>query len=322
MKQLSIILPCYNVGKYVRRCLDSCINQDISFDDYEIIAIDDGSKDNTGEILDQYSKRYEHIQVFHKANTGVSDTRNLGIVKSQGLYIWMIDPDDFIDTNCLGNILGVIKSSCADVVWLHYRYYFENGLSKDVSFPRANSINGLSGSLFIAEFRIRIYPTWTFLFKKALWIDNNFKFNTALAISEDLEVIPFVLAGARKVVNYPVIIYNYFQRSDSAVHSKKESKQIHDMMITTRKHKRAYDENPQVFSLIYFSVIRLCLGYISRKNYLPFRKEMLQFFKQEHINSAFAKDGSVVHKIANAVFQISPNLFICLLHRFSRFLIK
>lgn len=108
-KFLSIIIPIYNVEKYVGICLDSVLEQDIKHDEYEIICINDGSTDGSLQILQNYAAKYSNIVVIDKQNEGVSATRNLGIEKAQGEYIWFIDADDWIAKNCLGKVKSIVN---------------------------------------------------------------------------------------------------------------------------------------------------------------------------------------------------------------------
>ena len=94
-EKISIIIPVYNVEKYLRRCLNSIINQ--TYKDIEIILVDDGSTDNSGKICDEYKEKDNRIVVIHKENGGLSDARNAGIDIAKGKYIGFIDSDDFAD---------------------------------------------------------------------------------------------------------------------------------------------------------------------------------------------------------------------------------
>ena len=91
---VSIIVPIYNAENYIRRCIDSILNQE--FTDFELILADDGSKDASGAICDEYAKKDPRIHVIHKKNTGVSDTRNLAIAQAKGTYLQFLDSDDWI----------------------------------------------------------------------------------------------------------------------------------------------------------------------------------------------------------------------------------
>ena len=121
-KILSFIVPVYNAEKYLRCCLDSLLEQDVSKEEYEILCINDGSQDGSLQILQEYAEKYSNIVVIDKPNEGVSATRNLGIEKAQGEYIWFIDADDWIARNCLGYIFDIIKTHNVSVVQLQYDY--------------------------------------------------------------------------------------------------------------------------------------------------------------------------------------------------------
>ena len=105
MIQLSIIVPVYNTEKYLSRCLDSLIRQDLSPNEYEIIVINDGSQDNSREIVRDYMSRHPQISFFEQANQGLFETRNVGIDRAKGKYIYFVDSDDFIAPNVMGKII-------------------------------------------------------------------------------------------------------------------------------------------------------------------------------------------------------------------------
>ena len=98
-KLVSIIIPAYNCEKYISKCINSVVNQ--TYKNIEIIIIDDGSKDNSSVLCDEYAKEYNFITVIHKENGGLSDARNYGLKNAKGKYIFFIDSDDFIDDNTL-----------------------------------------------------------------------------------------------------------------------------------------------------------------------------------------------------------------------------
>ena len=107
---LSMIIPIYNAGKYLAECLDSCTQQNISPDDYEIICVNDGSTDDSPAILNAYASRFRQIKVITQSNAGVSAARNAGMDNAAGDYIWFIDADDIIVPNCLKHL----RETCAE----------------------------------------------------------------------------------------------------------------------------------------------------------------------------------------------------------------
>lgn len=113
---VSIIVPIYNVEKYIEKCFDSIRKQDVK-EDIEIICIDDGSTDKSGIICDKYVELDKRFKVIHQSNKGVSYTRNLGVQISKGKYLAWIDPDDYIDDNWWNNIKKIIDKD-VDIIFL------------------------------------------------------------------------------------------------------------------------------------------------------------------------------------------------------------
>ena len=120
---LSIIVPVYNVEKYLKTCINSLLEQKL--DAYEIILVDDGSTDSSGGICDEYAKKHEKIQVIHKKNGGLSSARNTGIENAVGKYIGFVDSDDYIMPEMYKNLIEVAKMCNAQMVMSRY-FCFEN----------------------------------------------------------------------------------------------------------------------------------------------------------------------------------------------------
>ena len=123
--RFSIIVPVYNVEKYLSKCIQSLIDQD--YNDYEILLIDDGSTDKSGIICEQYAKKYENIYVFHKKNGGLSDARNYGLQKALGDYILFVDSDDWIKKDILKEFSDIIENNKAvDVIETRFIEVYKN----------------------------------------------------------------------------------------------------------------------------------------------------------------------------------------------------
>lgn len=113
-KLVSIVVPIYNVEKYLANCLESILNQ--TYKNIEVILCDDGSPDNCGRICDEYAQRDTRIKVIHKENGGLSDARNAGIEIATGEYITLVDSDDFLMLDMIENLVGVVTDTGADIV--------------------------------------------------------------------------------------------------------------------------------------------------------------------------------------------------------------
>ena len=119
--KFSIVVPVYNVEKYIRKCIESIITQ--TYQNFELIIVDDGSTDYSGKICDKYINK-SNVKVFHKKNGGASSAINYGIKKSKGEYLMFIDGDDFLyDVNCLEELNKIINNSNVDIIQYKMIYY-------------------------------------------------------------------------------------------------------------------------------------------------------------------------------------------------------
>lgn len=122
---ISIIVPVYNVRKYLHRCVDSILAQ--TYKNIEVLLIDDGSPDNSGEICDEYAEKDPRVRVFHKPNGGVSSARNLGLKEAKGQYIGFVDSDDYILPKMYENLLDLIQSQGVDIAICGYQKELKDG---------------------------------------------------------------------------------------------------------------------------------------------------------------------------------------------------
>jgi len=127
---LSFIIPVYNAAAYLPECLDSLLEQDISQEEYEIVCVNDGSKDNSLEILRSYQARFPNIVIIDKENGGVTTARNSGLKAAKGEYIWFVDSDDFLKTNVLGKLQQLIRTHNCDRLIIGC-YIFDDALTEE-----------------------------------------------------------------------------------------------------------------------------------------------------------------------------------------------
>lgn len=167
---LSIIIPVYNADKYLAECLDSCLHQDIPYDDYEIICVNDGSEDGCLAILDDYSSRYPNICVIHKENAGVSEARNDGLAIARGDYVWFVDADDFIEENILGLLSTKTNSTGCDRISFPC-YELHESFTEEEAKKKANK-------QLPPNFKHGDNVVWTCLFRRKAIQEYNLKFQT------------------------------------------------------------------------------------------------------------------------------------------------
>lgn len=131
MAEVSIIVPVYQVENYLRQCVDSILAQ--TFTDFELILVDDGSKDRSGQICDEYAEMDERVKVIHKENSGPSDTRNRGIEQAAGNYFMFVDSDDYIAPTMVECLYQSILKENADIAACNFLYSFEDDRNQDFS---------------------------------------------------------------------------------------------------------------------------------------------------------------------------------------------
>lgn len=224
MYKFSIIIPIYNVEKFLTDCLDSLLCQDISEDEYEIICVNDGSQDNSAEIVRRYMEQHINIKLIEQDNSGVCKARNKGFEVATGFYVWFVDSDDIVASNCLGKIYNEMQKSQADIFEFDYRICEENYKFKPETVHfKINGKNkpGSSGSGCMSVCR------------RDYLIENKIVFNPELSYGEDY-LWAFQTKYRKHVSIYTnSALYIYRQHRGSAMHTVdpiKTKKHMDDMM--------------------------------------------------------------------------------------------
>lgn len=210
MVKVSVIIPVYNVENYLSKCLDSVFSQ--TLDSYEVIAINDGSNDNSLNILNTYLKKYSNLKIIDQCNQGISKSRNLGISESKGEYIMFLDSDDYMENNMLYDMYIKAKSESLDIVVCDYYTVYSSTVSKQLEKVSDFSNTTITDSKNLI-FEINPSP-WNKLFKSSFLKQQKYRFPLDLKY-EDLGYIPLLFLNAKKIgkVNKP--LYNYMVRENS-----------------------------------------------------------------------------------------------------------
>lgn len=220
----SIIIPIYNVDKYLRECVDSILAQ--SFTDYELILVNDGSTDTSSEICDEYAKKDKRITVIHKENGGLSDARNVGTGEAKGKYIIYIDSDDFvISWDFLLDVYNKTQENKVDLVLYKFqKYYQTTGLSKcTFSLDFKNSTQDIGQTLLSCVTSDAYYGmAWIKAIKRTLIEENNIKFEKGL-LGEDMDWYFHILFKAKTIdcIDESYIAYRQREGSISATNKLK-----------------------------------------------------------------------------------------------------
>lgn len=212
--QISVIIPIYNVERYLRQCIDSILAQ--TFTDFELLLIDDGSPDGCPAICDEYAEKDARIRVFHKPNGGVTSARNKGLDNARGNWIIYIDGDDWIEPTYVEELYNAAINNEADIAICAFRFVYEDG-SSVIEHPTIWDDNKQ------ASLNRYIASIWTTacgsIQKSSLYKDNGVQSPKGLTFCEDFHLMVRLCYFANKVVSINRPLYNYRQRSSSIVHS-------------------------------------------------------------------------------------------------------
>lgn len=206
MVKISIIIPIYNAGRYLEKCLDSIVEQ--SFRDIEIICINDGSIDNSLAILKKYSEKDRRIVVVTQENSGSSNARNKALEIARGEYCLNIDSDDWIEQGYLETMYNTAKKNNLDIVIsdIIFSYEFTNKILKDVKLEEESYITGYQWIKLFFRYKATGY-TWNKLIKRE--IIKNLRYNENIFYWEDVEFLLKLALNSKKIGKVNKSFYNY-----------------------------------------------------------------------------------------------------------------
>lgn len=204
MPKISVIVPVYKAEKYLHRCIDSILNQ--TFKDFEVLLIDDGSPDRSGEICDEYAKIDSRVRVFHKQNGGVSSARQCGLNNTKGEYVIHADPDDWVEPDILESMYSKALEDNADMVICDY--YITKRNKETLVYQNIDKTNHLE---LLRQFLLGKYhgACWNKLVKANLFAKYNIEFNKDIIRWEDLFVVSSLLLNPIKVSYLAKPLYHY-----------------------------------------------------------------------------------------------------------------
>ncbi|MBO1686304.1 glycosyltransferase family 2 protein [Clostridium butyricum] len=231
---ISVIVPAYNVEKYIEECLLSLVNQ--TYKDIEIIIINDGSTDKTKEIIIEYQEKYKNITGYNQKNNGVSVARNLGLKIAKGEYVIFVDPDDYLDSTMIEKMHDKLKMTDSDLVICgHNVFYDENpnefmvnliNVDEDTVYTNVEVLD------MMLNLKVKGY-VWDKLFRRKMLIENKFNFEKDRYVQDWLPIVKQVCFSKKiSFVNEP--LYYYRQRKTSTIY-KKNKKLIEDYSHTVKE---------------------------------------------------------------------------------------
>ena len=231
--KLSIIVPVYGVEKYIAQCISSLLIP--NYYDYEIVVVNDGTKDKSIEIVEQTFSD-TRIRIVHKENGGLSSARNLGIKEAKGEYVWFFDSDDWAETKLLTDVISKLN----DIDYLYFKSLYVN--YEDSGKTLISCIEteaNLSKDLYCSQSFHQSAPFY--IFKKDILVKNNHYFKEGI-LHEDTLFTPIALTFCKNIICYKYPVYHYRQRGES-ITSTVSTKRILDLIyVISELHKFGYKQ--------------------------------------------------------------------------------
>ena len=225
MIKLSIITTVYNSANYLEKCLNSLLNQDIPFTDYEIIVVDDGSPDNSAELARSYAEHYPNIRIISHENRGTGEARNTGIKTAKGKYLVIIDPDDYVQPNVYKNLFEKMESGKLDM--LRFGYKLVDSEYKELPMPKGakNTIDYqdsmVDGKTFLAKRLGYACFVWSYIYRTEILQRNQLYFRPRFYI-DDTEWLPRVLLCVERITSIQTQVVYYVQHAGSLMNTNAE----------------------------------------------------------------------------------------------------
>lgn len=251
---ISIIIPVYNVEKYIERCVRSCEAQDVPSSDYEVICVNDGSQDNSLQIIRRLASEYDNILVIDQPNGGLSSARNTGVRNAKGMYYMFVDSDDWIKKNCLGHLSKILLDESPDALAICAADIINDTPVRRQSYPNTSPISGRdflkSGVSPCAPFSI-----WS----ADLFRNHNLSFFEGI-YHEDAEFTPRAYYFAEKISFTNEIVYFVYPNPQSitrSINPKKSFDLVNVVCVHLSEFARNVDDG---YKNVYYNLVGLYLN--------------------------------------------------------------
>ena len=275
MPKISIIIPVYDTGIKIEKCLSSIINQ-TKKTDIEILIINDGSTDNSEEIIKQYiekNNKSNNIKYFSKGNEGIAKTRNFGIEKAISKYIMFLDSDDYLETNAFEVLEKYIDKNIDLIKFKLERVNEKDEILEKVSGPVFEVSNGQDAFNRLYCEDVLLDSPCVYLIKRAIFTENNLKFERTY--HEDFGLIPFIILSAQTVISIPEYLYKYVQAPNSITRTEDYNKTIkkmedvlfhYDNMLKMLEKLNLENETKENVKIYYTNAIILKLNELNKNS--------------------------------------------------------
>lgn len=247
MAHISVIIPVYNADKYLSVCIDSVINQ--TYTDWELILINDGSSDKSGDICNLYAQNNTNIKVFHQPNKGVSAARNLGIKSANGLFIVFMDSDDWIDTDFLQKLIDAEIQTNSNWIISGYRSIYPGNRTKEYRNLNRSYNKSELGLLFAeVDHRGIFFTNCGKLYSKVIITNNNIQFDENVSLGEDIRFNFAYLPHISTATTIDYIGYNY-RNTDNHSLIRRYQNNLYNLMIEVHTERCRLAQQYQLYKI-------------------------------------------------------------------------
>lgn len=302
MELISIIIPVYNCEKWIKRCIKSILEQ--TYSNIEIIIIDDGSTDNSLQICKSYES--DKIRVFSKTNTGVSDTRNVGMEKAKGNFIFFVDADDYIKKDAIEELYKVAKQYKADIVKCNHEQFNNNVIKKQENFKQIEilDLKEKEEKQKIESLLIETYDlnnVWGELIsaKKAKQI----KFDTSLAMGEDFLYNYELFDICEKIVLVPESYYCYYYNEDGMNYNESITKIKRKIEDTLYFYEKILNKTQNIEKVFINGIKELTKHVVMLSTNNEINKKEKKLYLQEIVNNSFLRQAGKNIKLKEINFE-------------------
>lgn len=310
---ISVIVPVYNVEKYLRKCVDSIINQ--TYNNIEILLIDDGSTDGSGAICDEYSQRYDIVTAYHKQNGGLSSARNYGIERAKGEFIGLVDSDDYIHEEMYDRLYTLLVENDADLSECKLADVYNGKVRSSNKKIEVLIVNSETAIDYAFKAEIASVAAVDKLYRRSLF--DNVRYPEGKTI-EDGYVIVDILSACSKIVISTEQLYYYVHRKGSITTNAFSKKNL-DAIIT-------YEKNYNIIKNKYPAIVdtakmRLCWAYFYVLDKIIYdktaenrdiKKDVIKYLRANYSFIIRNKQFTKGRKIAASMLMVSPRLYqIC-----------
>lgn len=310
-KLVSIILPVYNVGEYLEECFYSIVKQ--TYSSIEIIFVDDGSTDNSAELLEKFKALDSRVRVFRKENGGVSSAKNTGLKYANGDYITFIDPDDYVSNDYVEYLLSLVSDNDADIAYT--TKFFDNYHTTQVDEELIKVVDSDEALYQILTYQISV-AVWNKIYKKGLLLDNNIFFYEDIFMGEgfNFNILAFKYAKKIAISNKKIYFYRRDNNNSATTKFKIEKWENAILAIERIKGNLQSNTNLKVKDAIKFAEWRTNVDAFTLLNtanqakiYSDFNKKTLSVGKK-YSNLALKLKPSKKDKLRAILIKVFPNL--------------